>query len=187
MSKHVEPSHERSFVNFEKPYETNIIGLRGVIYFGVGLFLLIVITFGLMWFLQNVMEQQARDTKDKRNPLAMSAEERLPPEPRLQTAPGFGVETQNNGVQGRTNLELRAPQSEYRVLKSEWDKLSSEGQRDAQSGTVVTLPLDEAKAKFLEQSAGAAAANQDGQKMLDESRRMVSYSSAGRTASDQRR
>jgi len=48
--------HEKSFVDFDKTYETNVIGLRGIVYFGVGLFLLIVITFGLMLVLQNVME-----------------------------------------------------------------------------------------------------------------------------------
>ncbi len=42
------PKHEKTFVDFDKAYETNLIGLRGVIYFGVGLFLLIVVTFGLM-------------------------------------------------------------------------------------------------------------------------------------------
>lgn len=45
MSKHnVDAAHEKSFVDYERPYETNIIGLRGVIYFAVGLFLLIVVS-----------------------------------------------------------------------------------------------------------------------------------------------
>ena len=44
--------HEKSFVDFDKPYEQNLIGLQGIIYFAVGLFLLIVITFGLMWALE---------------------------------------------------------------------------------------------------------------------------------------
>jgi ABC-type nickel/cobalt efflux system permease component RcnA len=70
--------HEKTFVDFDKPYETNIIGLRGVIYFSVGLFLLIVVTFGLMWFLQNVMEDDAMeaDIQNKR-PMQMSARENL--------------------------------------------------------------------------------------------------------------
>lgn len=83
--------HEKSFVDYDKPYEQNLIGLRGVIYFGIGLFLLIVVTFGLMWAMQNVMEDQARETKDQKSPLALSEQEKLPPEPRLQAAPGFGI------------------------------------------------------------------------------------------------
>ena len=52
--------HEKSFVDFEKPYEQNIIGFKGIVYFGVGLVLLIVITFGLMWALLGVFEDQAK-------------------------------------------------------------------------------------------------------------------------------
>jgi len=114
----------------------------------------------------------------------MSKEERLPPEPRLQAAPGFGVD----GPQGRINLELKAPQSEYRNLQDEWQTLWEEGQKDAKTGMVVTLPIEEAKRKFLEQSAGKPQPNaeQDGQ-VMKESRALVSLSSAGRTASDVRR
>ena len=70
--------HEKTFVNYDRPYETNLIGLRGVIYFGVGLFLLVVITFGLMLFLRNIMEEQLveKDVKEE-NPMAMSDKERL--------------------------------------------------------------------------------------------------------------
>lgn len=183
MAKHGKTEHEKSFVNFERAYETNIIGLRGVVYFAVGLFLLVVVTFGLMYVLQNVMENQAHETMDKKSPMMMEDRERLPPEPRLQAAPGFGVDSEN----GRVNLELRAPQSEYRTLKAQWQKIWDDGQRDAKTGMVITLPLEEAKAKMLEQSAAANGDKQDGQKLLDESRRMFSFSSAGRMATDRRR
>ncbi len=175
--------HEKSFVNYDKPYETNLIGLRGVIYFAVGLIILVITTFGLMYFLQNVMENQARETKDTRNPMMVSAGERLPPEPRLQAAPGFGVETQK----GRVNLELSAPQSEYRVLKSQWEKTWAEGQKDEKTGTVVTLPLEEAEKKLIEQNVDSSVNAEEGRKLVDQSRSIVSYSSAGRTATDKRR
>ena len=110
--------HEKTFVDFEKPYEQNIVGLRGIIYFGIGLFLLIVVTFGLMWALQDVMEDQARQDKDNVHPMALpEGRDRLPSEPRLQSAPGFEVQ----GPQGRVNLELSAPQSEYRELRRQWE------------------------------------------------------------------
>jgi len=175
--------HEKTFVDFDKPYETNIIGLRGVIYFSVGLFLLIVVTFGLMWFLQNVMEDDAMeaDIQNKR-PMQMSARENLPPEPRLQSAPGYGVESER----GRVNLELTAPQSEYRELERQWTELWNEGQKDSKTGTVVTLPMEEAKEKFL-QSNVKANNSEEGQNILKESRAIVSEASAGRTASIVRR
>ncbi|MBA3692243.1 MAG: hypothetical protein H0W77_02215, partial [Acidobacteria bacterium] len=140
--------HEKSFVDYDRTYETNVVGLRGIVYFAIGLFLLIVITFGLMLVLQNVMEDQAAETKDAKSPMMMNARENLPPEPRLQAAPGFGMDSE----QGRVNMELKAPQSEYREMERQWEKLWAEGQKDAKTGTVVTLPIDEAKRKFLEEN-----------------------------------
>lgn len=175
--------HEKTFVNFDKPYETNLIGLRGVVYFGAGLFLLVVITFGLMLFLQNTMEQDMKDTDAKNaNPMAMDEKDRLPPEPRLQAAPGFGVESPN----GFINLELKTPQSEYRELHKQWEKSWAEGQKDPKTGTVITLPIEEAKKKLLEKNVKADN-SENGQQMLNKSQSMVSVSSAGRVASDVRR
>lgn len=174
--------HEKSFVDYDRAYENNLIGLRGIIYFAVGLFLLIVITFGLMFFLLNVMEDQAKEAKDDKNPMIMNDIERLPPEPRLQAAPGFGVD----GERGRVNLELRAPQSEYWELERQWETQWANGQKDPKTGTIVTLPIEEAKQKLLQQNVKVRAGEQS-QKSLDESRSIVSYSSAGRTATDKRR
>lgn len=175
--------HEKSFVDFEKPYEQNLIGLRGIIYFGVGLFLLIVVTFGLMWALQNVMEDNAVETKDEKSPMALKEEERLPPEPRLQVAPGFGVDNQT----GRVNLELNAPQSEYRELYKEWVEIWEKGQKDEKTNTVISLPIDEAKKRFLEESAKTPATAGQGQNPMEEAQTYVSYSSSGRTRTDRRR
>ena len=173
--------HEKTFVDFDRTYETNIIGLKGIIYFAVGLFLLIVITFGLMAFLLNVMEDEASKTdKAEELPLTMDKQERLPPEPRLQAAPGFGVETKS----GRDLLELQAPQSEYRVLHKQWEDVWENGQKDAKTGTVVSLPIDEAKKKFLEESTKNAQTNQEKETIvLENERKMTSFSSAGRTNS----
>lgn len=174
--------HEKSFVNFDRAYETNVIGLRGVAYFAIGLFLLIVITFGLMYFLLNVMSEQDSAAKASNNPMAMSPKESLPPEPRLQTAPGFGVTDEKGWV----NLELKAPQAEYWELEKQWQKQWKEGQKDAKTGTVISLPLEEAKKKLLEQNVKTRTGEQT-QKALEESQRFVSASSAGRTATDRRR
>ncbi|HEX8639159.1 MAG TPA: hypothetical protein VF692_13910 [Pyrinomonadaceae bacterium] len=177
--------HEKSFVDYDKPYEQNLIGLRGIIWFAGGLILLIVITFGLMLVLLNFMEAQARESKDETSPLMMTDKERLPPEPRLQAAPGFGVDSE----QGRVNLELRAPQSEYWELREQWENQLRNGQRDPHSGSVVTMPVDQAKDRYVQQSGQNAAANQnaDGQKNEEEmtkSRMYASDSSSGRVLNE---
>lgn len=175
--------HEKTFVNFDKPYERNIIGLRGILFFGVGLVILCVITFGLMWLLVNVMSDQAKERDDKnRNPMQLSKDEQLPPEPRLQAAPGFGLD----GSNGRVNLELKAPQSEYWELEKIWKQEWEKGQKDPKSGTVVTLPIEEAKEKLLQQNVKATPL-QNGKDVLEDTRGVVSFSSAGRVASEKRR
>src|SRR5687767_14460727 len=129
--------HEKSFVDYDKPYEQNIVGLRGIIYFTIGLTLLSVASFGLMWALQNVLEDQAKQTDALDvNPMAVRGVDALPPEPRLKAAPVFGV---GEGAD-RVNLELQAPQAEYWELQKRWTKLLAEGQKDPRTGTVVTLP-----------------------------------------------
>ena len=175
--------HEKSFVDYDKPYEQNLIGLRGIVYFGIGLFLLIVVTFGLMWALQNVMEDQARETKDQQSPLTMNEQEKLPPEPRLQAAPGFGVDDSK----GRVNLELKDPRSEYWQLSKQWEGLLKDGQKDEKTNTVISLPIDEAKKKLLADGSIKAKTGEEAEKTLEETQTFVSYSSSGRTRTDRRR
>lgn len=165
-------------------YEKDKIELRGIVFFTLGLVLLIGVTFGLMALLQRAMEAQAHEEKDGVSPLAYTIEDRrngigLPPEPRLQAAPGFQVQREDGSTQ---NLELREPQSEYRELRKDWNKVWDDGRTDPQTGTVITLPIEEAKKKVLEdnliKSRNPAQANE----AQAEVRNIPSYSSAGRAS-----
>lgn len=175
-------THEKSFVDFEKPYEQNIIGLRGIVYFAIGLLLLIVVTFGLMWSLLGVLEDNAITTKQSTNPMQATQRERLPPEPRLQAAPGFGVDAPS----GRVNLELQAPQSEYRQLRNDWEKLWKEGSVDKGSGAVTGMPIDEAKTKFLSGEIKTQT-GRDNEKAIRESQLTITDASSGRVMALRRR
>ena len=175
--------HEKSFVDFEQPYEQNIIGLKGIVYFGIGLFLLIVITFGLMWALLNVFkDQKDAEFRTEQHPMRMSDTERLPPEPRLQVAPGFKVE----GPNGPINLELNAPQSEYWELHKQWKEVWEHGQKDPHTGAVTSMSIDEAKQKVLGQQIKARTGPEAEQQAL-KSKLYYSDSSSGRRASERRR
>ncbi len=188
MSKQKAREHEESYVDFDQPYEQNIIGMRGIIYFAIGLILLIVITFGLMWVFQyQVLQPDYNEANERdQNPMEFSKDEKLPPEPRLQSAPGFGVDDPRNGQ--RINLELREPQAEYHQLTKIWQDQWENGQKDEKTGTVISLPIDEAKEKFLEGSKNInTTTGETGEKALNEARTMISASSAGRMASNVRR
>ncbi len=186
MAKHKTTDHEESFVDFDQPYEQNIIGMRGIIYFAAGLVLLIVITFGLMWVFQfQVLQPDYQEANEQNtNPMGLTDDEKLPPEPRLQSAPGFGVDNPNGG---RVNLELREPQAEYRELQKQWKKLWEDGQKDEKTGTLISLPIEEAKKRFLEDKNIKSITGEEGEKAVNEARSMVSASSAGRTSTDIRR
>lgn len=186
MAKH-EARHEESYVDLDQPYEQNIIGMRGIIYFGVGLFLLIVITFGLMWVFQFQFLQVEKEKENalNANPMAMNKQERVPKNLQLQSAPGFGVEDPRTGK--RTNLELREPQAEYRLLQEIWQDQWENGQKDEKTGTVVSLPIEEAKKQFLADNGEKSKNDASGKDGLDEARSMISASSAGRTRTDIKR
>lgn len=178
--------HGKAEINYDKPYEENEVGMKGIVGFGIGLFLLIVITFGLMWLLLDVMEKDAKETKDRKHPLALSETEKLPAEPRLQAAPGFGV----NGPNGRINLELKDPRSEWweleKIWKDEWQNGRFSVAEDGKTKTKLSLSIKEAKEKLLA-SPPKARSTEDGAKALTESQTIISASSSGRTRSDRLR
>lgn len=167
---------------FEKGYEENVIGVKGITYFGVGLFFLIAITFGLMWALMGVLEDSAKETKSSNNPMAMSEKEALPPEPRLQAAPGFGVD----GPKGRVNLELTAPQSEWIELEKQNKEIWEKGVKDPATGTVSAMPIEQAKEVFLSQQVKARS-GPEAEKAYEESKLRFSDASSGRVATDRKR
>lgn len=175
--------HGHSQTAFEKGYEENVVGVKGIAYFGIGLFLLIVITFGLMWALMGVLEdQKSAEMEAQRNPMAMSEVEALPPEPRLQAAPGFGVE----GPNGRVNLELTAPQSEWWELEKQYKEIWEKGMKDPSTGAVSAMPIEQAKQAFLSQQIKARS-GPEAERLFEESKLRFSDASSGRAATDRKR
>jgi len=170
---------ELSPADFDKAYEGNEIGLRGIFGFAIGLFLLIVVTFGLMWAFLNVLKDYSEENAGQVNPMQMSDKEKLPPEPRLQAAPGFGVDS----PKGRVNLELMAPQNEMWELQKQYAEMWKNGEKDAKTGMVMMLPIEEAKAKLISQNVKAKS-GEEAEKILKASRKFVSDASSGRMASE---
>jgi|ERR1043166_3714901 hypothetical protein len=173
--------HSDAAVDLNIPYEQNEIQLKGILGFGVGLFLLIVITFGLMWALLGTLRDWWKVPDSEKNPMVMTDREKLPPEPRLQLAPGFGVEAER----GRVNLELMAPASEYRELRKGWEDMWKHGLKDEKTGTMTVMPIEMAKQKFLAQNPKAKGS--EGQELSDTSRQYVTDESSGRLANEKRR
>src|SRR5438128_7812165 len=138
-------------VGFDKTYEANEIGLKGIFGFAIGLFGLIVVTFGLMWAFLNVLKDNNKENAGPANPMGMTEKERLPPEPRVQLAPGLGIESDK----GRVNLELLPPSAEFKEFRKQWDEIWKYGRKDEKTGMMSVMPIEMAKEKFLAQNVKA--------------------------------
>src|SRR5712691_4268579 len=131
--------------NLDVTHEASDVSVSGVLKFVVALTILGVVVFVLNWAVFKFLNAQEQKKEPQPGPMAMTEQERLPPEPRLQAAKGFGVKLQNGQW---VNLEKREPQAEYRVLRQQWEQVLSEGSRD-HSGKVVGLPINQAMQKVL--------------------------------------
>jgi len=131
--RNVEVTHERSDIN-----------VWGVLTFVVALTVsAIAIHIGMVLLFDYFNKQQAKEPGP--GPMALTKQERLPPEPRLQSAPGFQVTLEDGQTR---NLERGVPQAEYRVLRQQWEENLKTGLKD-QSGKVVGMPIDQAIDKIV--------------------------------------
>ena len=161
--------------NVEVTHEGSDINVRAVLTFIVVLTVAtIIISFGLV-MLFNFFNQQEAKSEPKPGPMALKKEERLPPEPRLQAAPGFQV-TLENGQS--VSLEKAAPQTEYRVLRKQWEENLKTGLKD-QSGNVVGMPIDAAMDKVVSEGLRSTVKDPN-RKLTDFAIEMPTASSSGR-------
>ncbi|HVQ36234.1 MAG TPA: hypothetical protein VMS31_01790 [Pyrinomonadaceae bacterium] len=105
--------------NFDVTHETSDVNVGGILKFVIGLTIFGLIVNVLMWGMFRFFDEQERAKEPPKGPMAMSKEERLPPEPRLQAAPGFGVKLANGQW---VPLDTREPEAEYRVLLEQWER-----------------------------------------------------------------
>lgn len=182
--------------NPDVAHEESDVNVKAILQFVVGLLIFAVLVHVLMWLLFKYFETREARIEAQRppSPMAFKENERLPPEPRLQVAPGFGVQVEKNAPvnpeelkkignydekTGRISLELNKPQSEMEVLKEIWDEQAEKGTIDPQTGQRVGLPIEDAMKQLIEKNLPARAARpgqSDGAQGAD----IPSYQSSGR-------
>ncbi len=117
---HVSEIPDVSYIkNVEVTHEASDVSVSGLLKFVVALSVMTVLVALLMWGLFRFFNQQELKNEPRKGPMAMTEEERLPPEPRLQSAKGFGVKLEEGQW---VPLELREPQAEFRVLREQWQQ-----------------------------------------------------------------
>jgi hypothetical protein len=161
--------------NVEVEHESSDINVLAVVKFAAALAISIaVVAFGLTFLFDFLSKQEAKSSP-KPGPMALTQKDRLPPVPRLQSAPGFEVKLEN----GQTvDLKLSPPQAEYRVLRKQWEENLKTGLKD-QSGNVVGMPIDAAMGKIVSEGLGSKAKQPNG-KLEDYAIKMPTASSSGR-------
>lgn len=163
--------------NPDVSHEASDVHVGSIVKFVVGLFVLTVITFVLMKLLYNVLENRAEQADPPARPMAMSEKERVPPEPRLQAAPGFGV----NLGEGKEmiNLQLREPQAEYNEMHRIWTDVL-EGKPDPRTGK-SSMPIEDAMKRVVEDGSLRSRPSADGQQQIGTGGMDIpSYQSSGR-------
>ena len=145
MTETPDVSHVR---NVDVTHELSDVNVPGILKFVGALVVMTVVVYVLMWLLFGFFNAQEakKEGESPPGPMAMTEQESLPAEPRLQAARGFGVKLENGEW---VNLEKREPQAEYRVLREQWDRVLKEGPKD-QSGNPAGLPIEQAMQRVVE-------------------------------------
>lgn len=143
--------------NPDVAHEESDVAVRPLLWFVGGLtFFTIIVCLAMFlmfkFFLNREMSQELAPS-----PLARQGAERLPPEPRLQLAPGWEVETggKRQDLSYSTDNAGYVPQpwSEYLLVNAEWQhKLKEYGWADEQAGT-ARVPVERAIDLYLERRA----------------------------------
>lgn len=125
--------------NVEVVHEHSDVDISGIFKFAITLSIgMIAVAIGMFLLFRYFRAQDAKEPQP--GPMALRQNERLPPEPRLQAAPGFGVTMKDGQV---IPLGLSEPSAEYKVLRSQWQEALKEGGKD-QNGNLVGMPIDDA-------------------------------------------
>jgi Ca2+/H+ antiporter len=146
--------------NPDVAHEHSDVSVRPLLWFVAGLTVFTAAMALAMYLMFLFFQDREQAAELRPSPLARQGEDRLPPEPRLQLAPGFEVRTEDGR---RVPLSYdpdspveRAPrpQSEYWEVREEWRrKLHGYGWVDQNAGT-VRVPVEEAMRRYAERQKG---------------------------------
>ncbi|HKP38300.1 MAG TPA: hypothetical protein VJT71_15685 [Pyrinomonadaceae bacterium] len=160
---HVTETPDTSHIkNIDVTHETSDVQVGAIGKFVVGLFVLTVATYLVMWGMFVFMERnEAKLEQQRPRPtMALTGEDRLPPEPRLQGAPGFSQSLESNrpkteGAEEPNKItedphKPKDPLWEMNALRKHWNDALEHGPVD-QNGARYGMPIERAKEEVLKQ------------------------------------
>ena len=159
---HVTETPDASYIkNVDVTHEVSDVHISAIAKFVVGLFILMVASFFLMWALFGAFESKIKETPA--SPMALTQNDRLPPEPRLQGAPGFAEQIGKTAQPANKEESSRAgggdalpkdPLWEIKILREHWKEVLENGPVD-QNGKRYGMPIEKAKEEILKQGLPA--------------------------------
>ena len=154
---HVTETPDVSYIkNVDVTHEVSDVYISGIAKFVVGLSILMIVSFLLVWGMFRVFD--ARIQEPKRSPMALSDKERLPPEPRLQGAPGFGEGLEKTATPESEKIgagnQPKSPLWEIKAVRDQWNDVLEHGPID-KDGKRYGMPIARAKEEILKQGLPA--------------------------------
>jgi hypothetical protein len=165
---HVTETPDVSYIkNVDVAHETSDVSISGIVKFVIYLTVLGIVIQLALWAMFSVLDKREAAKDVRRSPIALTDNDRLPPEPRLQSAPGFAQQLPGTGPKSEERAAtagdaLQKPKSplwEIENLHAQWQDVLDNGPRD-QNGNRYGMPIEAAKKKLIEQGLPARKQNQ---------------------------
>jgi hypothetical protein len=166
-------------------YDLSDVNIRGLVMFVCGLTVMTVAVYFLVWGMFRALGR--REKEPPPSPMALSHTERLPPEPRLQSAQGFGEQLEKESGATTTSDATAKPKDplwEIEALRGQWESVLKDG-KDSQ-GKVVAISIDQAKEQLLKNDAAANNTESSSAKAEDYAVETPTAASSGRTTEKRR-
>ena len=156
---HITETPDTSHIkNLDVTHETSDVQVGSIAKFVLGLSILTVGTFIVLWLMFHFLARSETrlEQQHPRPTMAQTGNDRLPPEPRLQSAPGFSESLERN--KPKTEKEEAAedkdkpkdPLWEIKALREHWKDTLENGPVD-QNGTRYGMSIKKAKEEVLKQ------------------------------------
>jgi hypothetical protein len=148
--------------NVDVTHEASDVQVGSIAKFVIGLLVLTIVTHVALWVLFVAFERReaAIEKEAPRSKMALSDKERLPPEPRLQGAPGFAEELEKESKPATAAEPATSPVQdpgkpkdplwEIKRLQQQWNEVLEQGPID-QNGRRFGMPIEKAKVEILKQ------------------------------------
>lgn len=160
---HVTETPDTSHIkNIDVTHEKSDVQVGSITKFVVGLLVLTIATHIGLWGMFRLLQkyETQKEQEVHRSPLAPTFEERLPAEPRLQSAPGFAEGLEKTKAQQHTEERSqtaaagyekpKGPLWEIEALREQWNHVLEHGPKD-EHGKPFGMPIERAKEEALKQ------------------------------------